>query len=393
MKHFVGFERIGLFGMSHAGLDEKFRLGLLQYRGKVRHWFFHEIGHAVDEVLHRLGEHTAQRCTAFIGHVGSEAVAEALRATGKPVLNIAGSLDVPEWAGSGLDYEAMGRMAAEYFSDAGFRHFLYVPGFDTESDSLKQQGFTQELLRRGHESVWSMRVGLSKEITCHAPLAKRMHLGSVTEWLHDSPKPLAIFSGTDERARELMDFAHFRGLQIPEQIAFLGCDNTETLCEMMLVPLSSIAVPAQRVGWLAAQQIEAQLQGEALPQPQRLPPERVVVRTSSDLVALDDPVVADAVALMRLHAHERITIAEITEQLPVSRRRFSERFREVIGRSPREELTRIRVRLAKDRLLDTDQTMFHIAMDCGFADSESMAREFKRWEGLTPNAYRKQHRM
>jgi len=214
----------------------------------------------------------------------------------------------------------------------------------------------------------------------------------MTTWIAHSSKPLAIFCGTDIRATELMDFAHFHGLQIPEEVSFLGCDNNATFCEMLLAPLSSISLPAVQVGWKVGEHAHTMLEGLPPPTLERLGPDRVVVRKSSDLVAIQDPIIAKAVMLMRENAQERSTIERITQELPVSRRHFSERFREALGRSPLEELTRIRIRLAKDRLLDTDQTMFHIALDCGFADPESMAREFKRWEGMTPSAYRKQHR-
>jgi len=392
MALFQDFHRIGLFGMSYAGLDEAFRLGLLQSRGGRRKWLFHDMGHSVEEVCTLIQFEHHQSCSLYIGHVGATEVEEALRATGKPVLNIAGNLSVEGWETYGLDYAAMGRTAAEYFHEAGFRYFLYVTGYPVPSDYQKRKAFVRTLRSKGHDQIYTFDHSPEKTVTQFGETEIVRPLESMVEWIAAAPKPLAIFCGTDRKARELMDFVHFRGVQIPEEVAFLGCDNSATFCEMLLVPLSSIALPASRVGSLVGDHADAVLSGARRPALKRLSPERVVVRASSDLVAIEDPVVAKAVSLMRMHAHERITIEAITHELPVSRRRFSERFREALHRSPLEELARIRVRLAKDRLLDTDQTMFHIAMDCGFADAESMAREFKRWEGMTPNAYRKLHR-
>jgi len=392
MELFQDFERIGLIGMSFAGLDEAYRLGLLKSRGASRKWLFHDLGHTVEEVCKVLQTPRKEQFSLYVGHVGSQEVVDLLEATGKPVLNIAGTVDREDWRTHRLDAAAVGRMAAEYYHEAGFRTFLYITGYPIPSDDEKREGFVRTLVEKGHPDIFSFHLAPEKEVVQYGKEDIRRPLDSMAEWMARAPKPLAVFCGTDSKARELMDFAHFNGVQIPEEVSFLGCDNNATFCEMLMVPLSSISVPATQVGWLAGEHANAILKGLPLPELQRLGPKRVVVRTSSDLVAIKDPIVAKAVALMRENAHERITIEGITEELPISRRRFSERFRDSLGRSPLEELTRIRVRMAKDRLLDTDQTMFHIALDCGFADSESMAREFKRWEGMTPNAYRKQHR-
>ena len=106
-----------------------------------------------------------------------------------------------------------------------------------------------------------------------------------------------------------------------------------------------------------------------------------------------DPVIAKALALMRSNATNRMTIGEIASHLPVSKRSFNDRFTRVVGRTPRDELERIRLGIAREWLISTDHTVLHIALDCGFADVESMVRSFKRHLGLTPTQFRKQNRI
>lgn len=96
---------------------------------------------------------------------------------------------------------------------------------------------------------------------------------------------------------------------------------------------------------------------------------------------------------MRRNATNRTTISQLAAQLPISKRGFNDRFIRVVGRTPREELERMRLGIARERLLSTNQTVLHIALDCGFADVDTMVRSFKRQLGMTPTQFRKQNRI
>lgn len=383
-----GFKRVGLIGLSLAGCDAAIRKGILKYRGNTCRWLFHDFGHRADDLAHSLKEKRAFACDGFIGHVGNRDVDRLLSRIGKPVVNLSGAYQVEKWRTHRIDDRAIGVFAAEHFLGLGYRHFIYF-GMDTLLFARERwRGFADRL--RG-EARFLARVH-DRRTEVVLPVPDRKPLVSTVQWIRDLPKPLAGFCPWDASAQDVFELLHTQ-VRIPEELALLGVDNNEVVCHMSGVPLSSIAWPAEKLGYLAAEHLAALLRGRPAPALLVLPPERVVVRASSDLVAVEDPVVARALAWMRRHAADRTPLKVLLGELPVSARGFTDRFRAVVGRSPRDELFRLRVELARTRLLTTNQTMFRIAAECGFADTERLTTTFKRHTGMTPAAYRRQHRI
>jgi LacI family transcriptional regulator len=386
---YENFKRIGLIGMGMSGLDVDIRRGIQQYRGAARKWLFSDLGHRGDEVIRTL-EQTApgRACDGYIGHVGNEEVADRLAATGKPVVNLSGAYHCPEWATHVIDGEAIGRMAGEYYLSMGHRNFIFFGPDDLNFSVIRMRGFFNAVREHADLLIWIW----GKKMEMWVPERKTVPFSSQVEQILKLPKPLAGFCAWDQHAVALCDFIHFQ-IHVPEELALLGVDNNEVVCGMSVVPMSSIALPAERLGYLAAEHLDCLLEGRPVPELQVLQPERVVVRASTDLVAMEDPIVAKALALMRHHTADRTTIEEIADKLPISRRGFTDRFKAAVGRTAREELFRLRVELAKERLLTTNQTMYQIAVECGFTDPESLAKHFRKWAGTSPSGFRKEHRV
>lgn len=68
---------------------------------------------------------------------------------------------------------------------------------------------------------------------------------------------------------------------------------------------------------------------------------------------------------------------------------FSRFFHKNTGMTFKEYLMRVRVKKAKDEILQTEKTMLEVAMDCGFTDSRSLIRAFKEVYDITPYQFRK----
>jgi LacI family transcriptional regulator len=388
MSLYQDFKVIWLIGLGMSGLDAEIRRGLMLYRGKSKKWLFHDLGHSVEAIQDTFSQHSNRQCDGFIGHVGSPEIEHLLRKTGKPVINLSGVYPVPEWETHRIDGEAIGRMAADYYLSRGHRNFIFFGPGKFKYAEERWKGFYEGLKGKAD---FLARIQ-ERELEIFFPDASKETPVSKVERLKEMPKPLAGFCAWDQYAMTLCDYIHFE-IHVPEELSLLGVDNNEVVCGMSVIPISSIALPAARLGYLAAEHLDCLLEGLPVPELQVLQPERVVERASTDLVAMEDPIVAKALALMRHHAADRTTIEEIADKLPISRRGFTDRFKDAVGRTAREELFRIRVELAKERLLTTNQTMYQIAVECGFTDPESLAKHFRKWAGMSPSGFRKQHRV
>lgn len=388
-KAFPGFKHVCLVGLENTAIGRQVTAGIVKYRGQTHKWLIHHVG-LNNENLGRI-EAGDLECDLFIGMVFSQDLGARLKRLGKPVLDMLGVVKEPSWRTHGLDCRAIGRMAAEHFLEKGHRHFAYSCHGLGPWEQATWEGFL-EVLEPGAKTLALMNRH-SQRIHYHRPERRDEVQEKLYHWFPKMPRPFALLTHADEAAAVMAELAFFSGVSIPEDLAIMGWGNDVEACNLAHPHLSSISVPGERLGFLVAEHAQAILEQKALPDLVELPPINVVARRSTELAAVDDPIVAKALAIMRREAANRVPIAEIIRKLPVSKRSFNDRFLKVIGRTPREELFRIRLEMAKDQLLKTNQTVLHVAMDCGFADTESMVRLFKEATGLTPTQFRRQNRV
>jgi len=207
------------------------------------------------------------------------------------------------------------------------------------------------------------------------------------DWLAALPKPVGIWCDKDGSGVGLTEAAEALDLAIPDHVAVLGTGNNPFRCLQRRPLLSSITLPGEQMGRRAAELL-LRLMDHRPAASVTLPPLGIAQRGSTDVVAIDDPVVARAARYLREHAAEPITIAGMVDTLGLTRRSFQRRFKRATGRTPIEELIRLRVQLAKHRLAQTDAPMFNIAIDCGFGDQAALSNHFRRHAGMSPTAYR-----
>lgn len=216
---------------------------------------------------------------------------------------------------------------------------------------------------------------------------------AIMDWLLTLRRPCAVFALCDAWARMIARYARDAGLRVPEDVAVLGVDNDIFQCELDAPALSSIEVPWQRFGESAAQLVQLGLRGEAIAGRRVLvPPVDVVTRRSSDACAIDDVLIAEAVAWIRAHATDRLSVPLIADALGVGRQTLERRFRRWLGRTVVDEVRRARVEVARRLLATSDLPMPDVARQSGFATAALLNVAFHREIGLPPGAYRRQTR-
>ncbi len=313
---------------------------------------------------------------------------DKLRSLPIPVVNVSGRSDKFDLPAVLLDHTAIGRVAAEYLLALGLRHFAQVGTDELHFSRQHRKGFGEALSEKGH--------GFDRFAPPESGQASVLPLGidpNVITWLKGLPKPVGIFVSKDVWALDLLKVAGFAKVEVPEDVCVLGVDNDELLTQLSYPPLSSIAVPAQAVGYEAAALLERLMDGQPAPaQPILLKPGEVVVRQSTNLLAIADPDIRAAVRYIRDPAHRQVTVTDLLELVPLNRRYFERKFRRHLGRTPLQEILRVRVDRAKSLLASSDLTMTTIARQSGFASAEQLATMFHKLTGLTPTRFRREHR-
>ncbi len=197
----------------------------------------------------------------------------------------------------------------------------------------------------------------------------------------------------DCRGREVLEACRTAGIRVPEEMAVIGVDNDELLCELADPPLSSVALNAEAGGYQAAMLLDRMMHGRQC-EPARLTVEalHVVTRRSTDIVAIDDPVVAAALRYIHDHAATAIGIGDVVEHVLLSRRALEMRFKAVTGRTPLVELRRVRLERAKRLLHETDLSLTRVASAAGFSSETYLIQVFRQELGITPARYRRRLR-
>jgi LacI family transcriptional regulator len=281
---------------------------------------------------------------------------------------------------------AVGRLAADHLRSKGFQHFAFV-GTEAEWSDLREQGFQTALAEAGFTVSTLMP---EAKVASDARGWRMPHFGrEVLDWLNSLPRPLGLFACNDLRGRALADLCHTHQIRVPDEVAILSVDNDDLICDFARPQLSSVAIPWKKIGFQAAVALDQMLAGKKT-QPRRIlvGPECVIERQSTDTLAISDLDVAAALRFIRTHAHEPINVEDVLQHLPVSRRSLEKRFREIIGRSPLEEIRKAHTDRAKYLLAETDLSMPAVAEKSGFSSAAWFSKAFHDLVGETPTQYR-----
>jgi LacI family transcriptional regulator len=205
------------------------------------------------------------------------------------------------------------------------------------------------------------------------------------------PKPLATYAGADRMAVDIMESCESAHLQVPEQVAIVAPDNSFLAVESMSIPISSIEPNLETMGYRGAALLDDLMNGKPPPkQPIRMPPLGLIVRKSSDMLAVNHDGVARALRFAWEHFHEPIHIGDLAKVARMSLRGFQQAFMQHIGRSPRDELHRARIDHAKKLLTMTGKKTETVAAESGYPNINSFWVSFRKSTGMTPAQYRRE---
>jgi LacI family transcriptional regulator len=289
------------------------------------------------------------------------------------------------------DEIAVASLASEHFFDRGLQNLAFFSTNHAHWIESRRRAFEQVMQSSGLSCTVfdfppNTRTGCKK--------ARSLDDRDVIRWVRKLSKPCGIFCASDLFAMRLLRACRSGGIAVPEEVAVLGVDNDPVFCGTSYPRLSSIDLGSERIGYEAAALLDRMMSGKPAPKENVcIRPNQIFVRESTDILAIDDVEMAQAVRMMREQACLPLKIAQVAEAVGLSRRVFEQRFCIVLGRSPKEEILRVRMDRAKMLLATSDLSVATVAKKSGFTSLEYFTRAFRKHAGMTPRAYRSSQRL
>ncbi len=373
--------------------DREIAKGVAQYAREVGDWQLY----VEEEQDRRLPDFDSWPGQGIIASFDTESIARRVRAAGLPVVAVGGGGGAFD-AASGIPYvdtdnDQIATLAAEHLLERALPHFGFY-GLSPSPITVWSDARGEAFARRLHAAGKSVDMLLAR----HKPTRWSLLQDELKTWLGGLSKPVGIMACDDVRARHVLEACRSLGLRVPHDVAVIGVDDDEFVCELSDPPLSSVAQAARRVGHEAAQLLDRLMRPTrfagnktwSYPVPRRtvVPPIGVAARRSTDTLAVDDPVVAATIRSIRERAVKGLEIAELVMASKLSRWQLEDRFRRAVGRSIHDDILHVRLNEARRLVTTTDLPLKQIAPWSGFRSVPYMTTLFRRYFGTTPAALR-----
>jgi LacI family transcriptional regulator len=354
--------------------------GIVAYMREHRPWSLHLSEHnrgdkPPDWLSHWKGD-------GIIARIENTAIASALRHVKMPIVDVSAARLLPSLPWFETDDAAFAGLAAEHLLERGFKNFAYCGDAHFNWSKWRSEHFANFIRAAGYPCFTyspSKRFALDDE----------RQVADIALWLHHLPKPIGVMACYDLRGQHVLNACRRMGIPVPDEVAVIGVDNDELLCELSHPPLSSVIPNTHRTGYEAAALLDAMMSGQrVIGETHLIPPVGIATRQSTDVLAIEDRHVARAVHYIRQHACDGINVHDVLKAVPHSRSLLETRFKKLIGRTPHEEILRVQLNRVKELLIETDLSLEAIAQRAGFSHVEYLSVVFKKKMGVPPSRSR-----
>jgi LacI family transcriptional regulator len=288
------------------------------------------------------------------------------------------------------DSVKIANLVADHLMDQDFQSFGFCGFVNAPWSRARENAFARYLEEKGFPCVkhtinisnWMRYADWTRAWPC-----ERRRLVALLKSL---PRPTGLMACNDMCGRQVLEACADAGVRVPADVAVVGVDNDELMCELCDPPLSSVALDVEGAGYEAALLLDGLMSGTIKKRKQVVPvnPRSVIARRSSDLIVKNDRLVGDALRFIKDHVGRSVGVPDVVSEMGVSRRTLERRFSRTIGRSILSEINRCRLDRAKCLLQETALPVSSIASEAGFANIGMLNRIFRRAEGVPPRAFR-----
>ena len=274
----------------------------------------------------------------------------------------------------------IGKTAADYFVSLGFKNYAYCGFKNMVWSDLRHASYCQTLSENGFSNV---------EHFMDTPNSnKGINQKELTQWLKQLPKPIGIFACNDDRAVYILEALKSTEINVPEEVAVLGVDNDDLVCNLSSPSLSSIALNFQNAGFQAAKHLDRLMTKKTKNAIIEVDPVEIIRRKSTDIFAVDDKELISAVVFIRNHYYKPIQVSDVVAATSISRRELEYRFKLEFKKTVQDEINRLRIDHIKKLLIDSREPIYKIANTLEFTDPEHFSRYFKNLTGISPSVFR-----
>lgn len=283
------------------------------------------------------------------------------------------------------DYARAGKLAAEHFLAKGFENFAFFGYSGVCWSEERCEGFRKRIEEAGYKD--NLYVYDSQQINSvwYDP-------NNLNEWLLSLPRPIAVMAVDDTQGSILMQACSSCGLRVPFDVAIIGVDNDEILCNMSDPSMSTINMDIEEAGYAAAAVAERMVMDPSYPG------EDVVMRTlgviervSSSVLATTDKEMLAALRFIHANVDSKIQVTDVLENVPLSRRLLEQRFKNMTGMTVYNYISVLRMEHFAHLLISSNDSISDLAARMNEFDTKSISRRFKELKGCTPSEYRKRH--
>ena len=290
------------------------------------------------------------------------------------------------------DSQAVGRAAADYFLSQKFRHFGYVSIAQTENLQWSRErynGFVSQVENAGY------KCHLYENFSPKTQNDWGAEAKDLTKWLSALPKQIALLAAMDVRGRQLIEACRSAGISVPGEVAVLGVDNDELLCESTYPPMSSIKMNIEEAAFQGAALLHKRMM-EKSNSPAELiyyGPTEIVSRRSTNPSIVRNKKVIEALEFIEMNARHLITTVDVANHVGISRRSLEMSFKKEIFRTVNQEITRIRLEKVRLLLKETEMSIAKIARETGFTNENYLSLVFRKHEKMTMSDYRRDNQI
>jgi LacI family transcriptional regulator len=288
------------------------------------------------------------------------------------------------------DNEAIGRLGAEHLLERNLKTFVWAPFWDDTVNEERFQGFASAIRSAGFDCVRLLPVNTRRSARSNRHMNRTLRRRWVIHTIRSLRYPLGIFCYNDCVAADIVDACIESGIQIPDEVAVLGVDNDPVICDCVQVPLSSVRHDLEGMAYEAAALLDHLMNGGSPPEvPKRITPKGVVTRKSTEVLAVDNPDIANALGYIQENfPRGNLSVDDVVAHSRVPRRTLERAFRDELQRTILHEILRVRVNHAQKLLETTPHSVTDVAIRSGFASLNHFYRVFHARTGLTPRAFR-----
>ena len=279
-----------------------------------------------------------------------------------------------------------GRLAARHVMERGHTEFAWLSAYQGPVSTDRSEGFSSALAESGfkcHRLEYRQSPATSRD--------GRHRQAWLARQLKGLPRPLACYVLDDQLASEMIEVCLSHGWRVPEDFAVMGTGNIEIACECSHVPISSVDLDEEKIALKAAQLLDHLMRGRKRPaKPVVIAPRGVVIRSSTDFLAVASPTLRLAVDFIGANLQRPFSLEQVAEAAGVSRRTLYNLFQRYLARSPAEFVTMARLDRARHLVTESpNQTISNLAAQSGLGSPRTLTRLFLRHEGVNARTWKK----